>query len=314
MPSLRSLRNITFVGRRTDKDRVGWLQELTARAGQTNVFNVSVVRIGTRLHVAWRALPHPDAERPFRSYYTSVDLDGGNPGEIVDLTAHGNAHGVTVVADPKLFVVSGRAYVTFNTGSVKGEAKNDIYVMRVAPELCPPQRCVIRKRRRQEKNWVFFVHPDGGIGVVYQVEPLILLKHTGGTLGRDEDLKFWRLPPSSEPRPVHLHALGTQLYREGTSYYGIVHEKRRVMGRLIYMGRPATFTNLGRPDASVRLGRARLVHSWGSLLPHRRRHNPRLFSATYFSGITKVGGEFLLGYGINDKRPGIVKASQKLWS
>ncbi|ASR55856.1 hypothetical protein ACT17Q_00860 [Cellulomonas sp. CW35] len=167
------------------------------------------------------------------------------------------------MADPKLFVVSGRAYVTFNTGSVKGEAKNDIYVMRVAPELCPPQRCVVHKRPRQEKNWVFFVHPDGGIGVVYQVEPLILLKHTG---------------------------------------------------RLLYMGRPATFTDLGRPEATVRLGRRRFVHSWSSLLPHRRRHNPRLFSATYFSGITKVGGEFLLGYGINDKKPGIVKASQKLWS
>jgi len=314
VPSLRSLRNFHFVGRRTDRDRVDWLRDLTARAGHVNVFNVSVVRICTRLHLAWRALPHEGAQRPFRAYATSVDVDGSNPGEIVDLTEHAAAYGVPVVADPKLFVVSGRAYVTFNTGSVKGEAKNDIYVMRIAPELRRPQRCVVHKRRRQEKNWVFFVHPDGGIGVVYQVSPLILMEHTGGTLGRDEDLKFRRIPPREQPRPVIRHALGTQLHREGTKFYGIVHEKRRVLGRVMYFGRPATFHDLGRPEARVRLGRARLVHSWSSLLPHRRRHNPRLFSATYFSGITKLDGEFLLGYGINDKKPGLVKVSQKLWS
>jgi hypothetical protein len=56
------------------------------------------------------------------------------------------------------------------------------------------------------------------------------------------------------------------------------------------------------------------VHSWRAMLPQRKRYNPGLMSATYFSGITKLDGELVLGYGINDKDFGLAKVDRSLWS
>jgi hypothetical protein len=311
--SIRSLRKLRAVGTRTDQARVAWLREVTTRAGHVNVFNVTVARTGDRLHVAWRGLP-TGGERPFHAFYTSVDVDGGNAGEVVDLTAHARAHGVQVVADPKLFVAHGKVYVTFNTGHVPVPERNDIYVMRVAPQVRPPQRCLLASRRRIEKNWVFYPHPSGGLGVVHRIGPLVQLVQTGGGLGKDGPLTFSRLPGEDRPQNQLRLTLGTQLYRDGDKYYGIVHEKRRYLKRTIYLGRPAVFEGLGTPDARVRVGDPRLVHSWRAMLPQRKRYNPGLMSATYFSGITKLDGELVLGYGINDKDFGLAKVDRSLWS
>ncbi|MBT0993714.1 hypothetical protein KIN34_05375 [Cellulomonas sp. DKR-3] len=313
MASIRSLRKLRTVGGGTDAERVAWLREVTARAGHTNVFNVTLARTGDRLHVAWRALP-AGGERPFHAFCTAVDVDGGNPGEVVDLTAHAAAHGVPVVADPKLFVAHGKVYVTFNTGFVAAPERNDVYVMRVAPHLRAPQRCVLDQRRRIEKNWVFFPHPAGGLGAVHRIGPLVQLVQTDGGLGKDGPLGFSRLPGVERPSAALGLTLGTPLYRDGDRYYGIVHEKRKYRRRALYLGRPAVFEGLGTSDARVRVSDLRLVHSWRAMLPHRARFNPSLLSATYFSGITKLDGGLVLGYGINDKDFGITKVDRSLWS
>lgn len=313
MASIRSLRTLRTVGGGADTARVAWLREVTARAGHTNVFNASVARRGDRLHVAWRALPD-GAERPFRAYCTSVDVDGTDPGEVVDLTAAAQAQGVPLVADPKLFMAHGKIWVTFNTGYVAGDERNDVYLMRVAPTPGPLQQCRLAGRRRIEKNWVFFAGADDAWGAVHRLQPLTQLVLTGGTPGAPGPLEFARVAGAERtPGPLDL-TLGTPLYRDGDRWLGVVHEKRRVRGRRVYLGRPATFVGLGTPQASVRVGQERLVHSWWAMRPQRERFNPSLLSATYFSGITRLDGQIALGYGVNDRDFGIAKLDRSLWS
>lgn len=301
------------VVRGRDTARVEWLRELTAAAGHRNVFNVSLARSGGRLYLAWRALP-PGATKPFHAFATSLPEDGLAEGTIIDLTERARAEGVRVTADPKLFEANGDVYATFNTGYVRGDGRNDIYVMRLTPELGAPQRTILGGRRRIEKNWVFYGGADGRLAAVHRLFPLNQISLVEGELGGTGPLVFEHNGLAEKTKAPIDFALGTPLLVQGDRALGIVHEKPKIMGRRIYMGRPATITGLGTKEATVEIGQTRLVHSWWAMRPQRRRHNPVLLSATYFSGITELDGQILVGYGINDKEFGISTLDRSLWS
>ena len=317
MPSsravLRAARSLRTVAGGTDRTRLAWLRDLTAREGHANVFNVSLAVLGDRLVVAWRALPHAGAERPFRAYVATVRADGTGTTPVIDLWEAGIAGGAPTVADPKLFVAHGAVYATFNTGFVRAPERNDVYVMRVWPHLRPPQRCDLPKRRRIEKNWAFLEHPDG-LAAVHRLDPLVVLAPASGVLGDDEPLGL-RRPDGWQPTPGPLGlTLGTQPLVEGDRALAVVHQKYRLRDRSLYVGRPATFVGLGGRSPRVQVGAERLVHNRRAMLPQRQRFHPNLFSVTYFSGLARVDGHLTVGYGINDHRPGIARVPEDWWS
>jgi hypothetical protein len=85
------------------------------------------------------------------------DMAGG-PSRRLDLSEHVEKFGVSRLADPKLFRLGDEAWITFNDGHSAGE--NNVYLMRVAPELSSPLVCQLAGRRRIEKNWAFMVQGE----------------------------------------------------------------------------------------------------------------------------------------------------------
>lgn len=273
------------------------LGRLASEHGHLNVFNPSVVVVDGTWHLAYRAQSRP-GEKPFRAFYAQGGPDGfGTP---VDLSEVAAAAGLAPTADPKLFTLDGEVYATFNTGYTAG-TNNEICVMRLTPEVGPPQRCLLADRQFVEKNWAFFRGGDGVLHAIYTLRPLVLLRLTAGDVGTSDDLKFERVVPdaSGGPRLPDL-TIGTQLsFADPQTAYLIGHQKVVIGRKRAYLGRPVR-VDLSEGRFAVRAGDARLIHSYRALVPPRDRHNPNLISATYFSGLVAREDRFLLGYGIND--------------
>lgn len=62
--------------------------------------------------------------------------------------------GTIRLIDPKIAQINGDFYITFNSGWMpKG---NDIFIMKIYPEMEPPKRILYKNRKKQERNWAFF--------------------------------------------------------------------------------------------------------------------------------------------------------------
>jgi hypothetical protein len=271
-------------------------------SGYSNLFNPSYLR-GAQgdEHVVFRGWPPGESTPPFHAVYATRPTDGAT-WQYVDLSTHARGHGVDTVADPKLVQLFGRLYVTFNTGF--HPQQNQIYLMRVAPTLGPPQECITPVRRAVEKNWAFIEGRDG-LHVVYSLQPFMLLGLRGGRLEDGGTLRF----SSHCARAVgHTAAqnglsIGTQLApdpRRAGAYLLVAHEKLWFRGRRGYLGRPVTVSGLLSEAPRLRIGPTRLFHSVRALQPGRAQHNPNLLFATYFSGLHLHGRTATLGYGVND--------------
>ena len=192
------------------------------------------------------------------------------------------------IIDPKVFRLEDGIYVTFNTGW--DPPCNQIYVMKVFPEAQPPRRVHYRGRRPQERNWAFF-EEDGEIYALYGIEPLVILRLV------DREAPDWEFVEHHRGDGQGALTIGTPLARIDHRYAFVAHRKLRVPRRKLYLGRLLLFD----PHEKRVEPRGRwLIHSLGSLLGSRTRHNTNLFSCTYFSGIQVVPGGVRLGYGIND--------------
>ncbi|MFG6446522.1 hypothetical protein ACFXQA_14775 [Microbacterium sp. P07] len=291
------------------------IEAVVARAaderGLTNVFNTSLVIRGASTFVSFRAEATP-GEKPFRAYLLHHRPDGDD--DLVDLSARTAEAGIGKTADPKLVTLNDELYVTFNTGTVH-QGENSIYLQRVHPTLGPPQRCVLAPRRMVEKNWGFFSLPGGEVGALYSVAPLTLLRLTAGTLGTDDELIFTTQQEVAMPsRFPRLHIGSQPLVGSSSRAVIAVNQQRPIPGlpRKIYFGRAAEIDlHTGR---LTRLSRRALIHSWRAMLPQRNRHNPGLFSATYFAGLARADDEILLSYGINDLDFGIARIPEdQVW-
>ncbi|NLP84325.1 hypothetical protein HF576_10720 [Microbacterium sp. CFH 90308] len=269
--------------------------------GLSNIFNPSITTHRDATLIAFRAESFP-GERPFRAYLMISTRDSVS---LIDLTAASASVGIPKTADPKLVNLGSSVYVTFNTGHVH-TGQNDIYLQKVFPELAAPQRCALGHRRDVEKNWGFFIGTDGTLGALYSLSPLNILRLTTGELGSDDQLHFEMLTDAPlAKRFPNIHIGSQPIILPNGHAIVVANQQRPIPGlrRKFYFGRLVEVDLAG--GSIAQLSPARLIHSWTSMRPQWRRHNPNLISATYFSGLSVAGDSFILSYGINDKRPGL---------
>jgi hypothetical protein len=293
----------------------GWfasaLQALAEAGRYSNVFNPSLARFDGRWHLAFRAEGNP-GEKPFRALYTSsVGERFLPPLDLSQALAHA---AFPRIADPKLVALGDSLYVTFNTGHLEGAA-NALYLMRVSPTLGAPQRCEVEARQTVEKNWAFYLDRRGELSVIYSLSPLARLRHVSGMLGSADALLFERAA-ATENSYKNL-SIGTQLtFADAQSAYLVAHEKPGMFGKRGYVGRLVRLILDQHGEAAITVGAARLIHSYGKLIPPRKRHNPNLLWATYFAGavLDDSSGILSLSYGINDVEFGFAELPlAQLW-
>ncbi|MBU1802291.1 MAG: hypothetical protein KKA97_08680 [Actinobacteria bacterium] len=251
---------------------------------------------------------------PFHGYYGFRHADGQWTWQ--SLTAHFATYGVNVVADPKLFTSGGRVLVTFNSGTPPA-GENDVYVAEVWPVLGPPLKCLLDGRERIEKNWAFFSEEGGALSAIYSLVPLTFIQAAPGAPD-DSTLRFVRTSQDGHRDSMRLGrrlSLGTQPILEQDRLRMVAHEKFWLGRRRAYAGRPITIDGLSTGEPLLSVSRIRLVHTWKDALPRiSPSHNPNLLSATYFAGLTRVDGELVASYGINDIGFAITGMEEQLWT
>jgi len=303
--------NILTLHRQQLDSAVEQLRRVVAAHNLTNAFNPSFAEISDLRFIAFRAQSFPE-EKPFRAYVLRIARDGSQ--ELTDLTERSGRLSIPKAADPKLVSLGAELYVTFNTGNVH-QGQNDIYLQRIHPTIGAAQRCDFPGRRMVEKNWGFFSTPGEELRFIYSLSPMTLFRLAKGQLGTDDELIFEpEVETETSGRFPRLHLGSQPLLLEDQRALVVANQQWPIPGlpRKIYFGRLAEL-DLHRGKVT-RLSRRGLIHSWASMLPQRQRHNPGLFSATYFSGLTLVEGQPALSYGINDLSFGIATiAEQALW-
>ncbi len=297
--------------RHRDANLESRLAQVAAANDLTNVFNPSTIQHENDVVIAFRAESFP-GERPFRAFVAR--LGSGGEDTLVDLSAVNSARGIPKTADPKLVKLSGQVYATFNTGNVHS-GENSIYLQRVTPSLGHPQRCVLAPRRMVEKNWAFFEASDGSLQMIYSLAPLTVWRLSSGELGSSDHLNFEVELTAPMPQQFPRLHIGSQpLITSDGSAVVVGNQQRPIPGlpRKIYFGRLVLIDlHAGR---LARLSRRGLLHSWRSMLPRLKPINPGLFSATYFSGLTRIENEIVLSYGVNDTGAGIARVPEHvLW-
>lgn len=264
--------------------------------GVHNIFNPSFYSDDKVKVFGFRAIPKGnDILASF------ISIEGRNFRKTINLSIdYYHQLGGTRLIDPKVCKLGDELYVTFNTGfDCSG---NDIYVMKIHPELGSPKKLLFNKRNTQERNWSFFTE-DGEIFALYSIAPLriLRLKNSG------ED--FWEMEESlsvnTNGAALQKLSIGTQLYLHEGKYYFVAH--RKFFGKFrtkVYLGRLCV---LDPKNAKIEAGRDWLIHSLRSLLGAKKKHNTALLSCTYFSGLQISQGSVRLGYGVNDVTYGFSK-------
>lgn len=296
---------VTTLATSSTGDAAGILAAVT-EAGLANAFNVSLARDDDRWAYAFRALP-PRGGPPFGAWLGWWQ-GGSGASPLIDLAAHAAAHGIATTSDPKLFRFRGQTWVTFNTGT-PDRGHNELHVVPIGGgTLGQPVRCMLEGRALIEKNWAFVEH-EGNLRVVYCLDPLTVLELV------DTSPTEWRFAVVAgavgQTNVRRSLSLGTPLVQFGDRLIGVAHQRFVAFGRRTYVGRPVS---VDLDSGRVEVGGDRLVHRWSSVLGSRVRHNPNLWSCTYFAGVAVHGEQVLLGYGVNDVRPGVADVSRLgLW-
>lgn len=261
--------------------------------GLSNVFNPSFYMTDDLKILTFRAIP--DGDDRLTSYVVVQNV-------MTNISADCLSLGCLQLIDPRVFQVNDEFWVTFNSGHVA--SGNDIFVMKVHPQLEEPKRVVFNARQSQERNWSFFSR-DGEIYALYWICPLKILRL------KQETHSTWEFEEYFSEQPATLSGLsnvtiGTQLAEHDGKYYFMGHGKHIVKGKKLYLGRSCC---LDFDNRSVSYGKRWFAYSKQSLHGDQTKHNNNLFSCTYFSGIQIVDGKVLLGYGINDVDYGFSKYS-----
>jgi hypothetical protein len=272
------------------------LTELVSEFRSAQIFNPSFLDWNDHWLITFR---HRDRDALASSQAALLQGNmAGGPSRRVNLSEHAARFGVARVADPKLFRLGAEAWITFNDGHSDGE--NSVYLMPVAPKLGTPLVCQLTERRPVEKNWAFMLHGDR-LKALYSVDPVSFISAPWPPPTGDSAVQFTHdasvpaaaLLPKRNGRAL---SIGTQLSHDGANTWLVTHEKWYFRGKRMYFGR-ATRLNT---QAGLSYSSRRLSHSLTSLVGARQKHNPRLISCTYFSGIVVRDGHAILGYGIND--------------
>lgn len=288
---------IKFIEGDKDDYLCDYVKSISNRLPIYNIFNPSFYLSDDVKVVAFRAIEKDDPNEEFSSYL-SVDSDELS---ICNISKDWKRKLLAPrLIDPKVFKMKDDIYVTFNTGF--SPVYNDIFVMKVFPNLERPKRVVYRNRRRkQERNWAFFSE-GGDMFALYWLNPLKILKV------KEVTDKQWVMEDYYQgDRVTNMRndiTMGTQLEKVGDKYRFVGHGKAICNGKKIYFGKTGFFDFNNK---NVSFDKGWLSHSLNSLFGEYANYNTNLFSCTYFSGIQNFGGHLTLGYGINDVDLGFSK-------
>ena len=263
------------------------LEKLCLDKDLGNVFNPSFYIDDDLTIIAFRAIPR--GEERLTSYL--FVRDGSGEDVFIDISAsYSSSLGCEQLIDPKVFRLADEFFISFNSAYVKGG--NDVFIMKIHPDPESPKKVVYKGRREQERNWAFFFR-DGEVYALYWLNPLKLLKLKSVT---ENSWEFEDYFCGAETELDDV-TIGTQLSEWGGKYYLMAHKKYRAKAKKLYLGKSCCFDFDSR---TVKFGGNWFSHSEESLYGHEKKHNDKLFSCTYFSGIQVIDESVVIGYGIND--------------
>ena len=270
-----------------------------------NVFNPSYLETSEYSYLAFRHASRT-GERPFHASLATISKASGAV-SIEDLSQLWTSETIPAIADPKLFLLDDGPGVTFNTGGTA----SSVYVARLDPLPSSPTLCEFPERGTVEKNWAFF-GSWRHLKVVYSLSPLRFLAADTETCGTVV-FSLVEVHPTQDTERLALHrrlALGTPVLKVGDALWGVCHEKFYVGTFRAYVGRPFRLNVAEGVKPELEIGHNRLVHNKMSMLGSTRRHNRRLLSCTYFSGLTWRDDALIASYGINDVAYGFADVSE----
>ena len=262
---------------------------ILTRVDAHNIFNPSFQITDTATIFAFRAIV--TGETALSAFISIEDENGFSVTRLASASYPGLS--APRFIDPKVFLLDKDAYVTFNSGWVPGG--NDIFVMQIHPLFGKPAVLRYKSRRSQERNWCIFSW-NGETYVLYWINPLKILRVVRKSPSVWELEDHYESENPNPDLPLDL-TLGTQGVVAGNKLIFISHQKRRLEGKKIYLGRLCT---LDLENFLVRPGKYWLCHTFDSILGSHIKHNTNLYSCTYFSGIQVSGNRTQLAYGIND--------------
>jgi hypothetical protein len=272
-----------------------------------NVFNPSVQICDGITYIAFRAFSLI-GENKFHAYLLKYDSSNKTK-QVSDISDHCTVYGIDVCADPKLVLLDNDIWLTFNTGYSISD--NSIYLLSVMGEMGKPYRCELPQRNRIEKNWAFFKE-NNSLQAIYSLKPfkkIFLSRIDEASSTYHFEFTGNSLPAKSTN--INL-SIGTQLICDNHFFYLVAHEKIRIAGKRIYLGR---FVRINEDKTGIEIHPARVIHSYKSLLGAKKKHNSNLLSCTYFSGLFIRGNDFVVSYGINDVDFSIKKIDRSIiWS
>lgn len=272
--------------------------------GDVHVFNPAIVAGPTGL-LAFYRIVGPDGGRKIAA--CRLD-DGGRPvpGSAVPFSdAIPAPHGW--FADPRVYVLHGRHYLYWNSGSHTGEENRQFIIAVDCATLMPIGRPIelllAGRRQRVEKNWILF-EQGGQVWAIYAIAPHRILRVVEWSDERivfeDAVTTWWNAiellsrfgPPRGGAQPI---AIGQHLYH-------FCHASRGNPDDLIYVAQCYEFEN--RPPFRITRFTPRPL-----ALPNPRQGrfdlpklNRRVASVVYPAGNTVLAsGDILISYGINDE-------------
>lgn len=255
------------------------LTELLKEYKGLNCFNPSLMFLDDRIIIAFRAY-QPTGHIPFHSYLLFHNKTDGSV-KVINLSQYYSNYGIDKVADPKLTVLNGEVWVTFNTGYLKMQ-KNKLYIAQVFPEMQPPYLCQYDSRQVIEKNWSFFIE-EGTLKALYSISPLSILAATE----KNESKKTINFIPDFADRQdnskdgLRYMSIGTQAVFRNGGLCLMAHQKKYFLGKRIYLGVPVRITKTGRHYARI-VSDKRFIHSYVALLGSLKKFNKNLCPVRIF--------------------------------
>jgi len=289
MNLLHNLFKIKYCKLSRDDGLTEYFQKITTPLNLRYVFNPSFYCDDDVKIFAFRAI---SAHNDYNLSFVSIEDKTGQTVKNISIDLYKELNGVRLI-DPKVVKINKEFYITFNSGWIR--RGNDIFIMRIYPEIEPPKKLIYKNRQNQERNWSFFSE-GGEIYVLYWINPLKILKvkNTSSTSWEMEDYYCEAKKNNSFSNDL---TIGTQLSKLENKYYFIGHKKLYFLRKKIYIGK---FCELDFNRKKINSGKYWLVHSLKSVLGSTTKDNKNLFSCTYFSGIQVSKDSVKLGYGVND--------------
>ena len=145
--------------------------------------------------------------------------------EFLDLTEYFTAiTNVDKVADPKLFIMNGVVWGTFNTGYVNTGENKVVLFQLINAKISTYYHCIYNGRSRIEKNWAFFMR-DNRIYALYGLKEGIVLKSSKNRTDQGGELRF-ELTSTSVKKHFKGYTIGTQLLSLDDHCYGLIGHKK----------------------------------------------------------------------------------------